>query len=76
MTSKKMTDWRKVMKESKSVKTQYGGYCDICWFDGIMDYGSLKLERISRDSLEQYPALQAGIIILISQVLQGGQMAK
>ena len=69
---KKMTDWRgKLMKESKSVETQNGNYCDICWFDGIMESWISKLERISRDS-GTVPNLQAGIIILISQVRQGG----
>lgn len=69
---KKMTDWRgKLMKESKSVETQNGDYCDICWFDGIMESWISKLERISRDS-GTVPNLQAGIIILISQVRQGG----
>lgn len=69
---KKMTDWRgKLMKESKSVETQNGNYCDICWFDGIMESWISKLERISRDS-GTVPNLQACIIILISQVRQGG----
>lgn len=74
---KKMTDWRgKLVKESKSVETQNGDYCDICWFDGIMESWISKLERISRDSLEQCPAFRQVSLSSFHRCGKEAQMAK